>query len=299
MRTGRACIPARGTVLAAIALLAAVIAQAGEVAQAIKIEVLDAAGGTLAERAASAGGDGAVTLAFERELAKGDTVRIAGPRHLVVRLAGKMPQCVVYAPEGAVEYPIPSGAERRVYSPESFAGSSHSATARPATPDDLAVYRNVAFNPYDVRGKTTFFPHATSNSECRNEPDFAARNAVDGQSKNKGHGRWPHQSWGPDKRTDLWWKVEFGRPVEVDKLVLVIRADFPHDRHWHGAVVEFSDGSREKLEIKKQAEPQTFEFKKRTVAWLQLTDLVQEQPLGWCALTEVEVWGKDAPPGRE
>ena len=255
-----------GIVAGAIVALAAVIACAAEPAQAVNIE-----------------------------LSEGNRLRITGPKHLVIRLDAKMPECLAYTPEGVVEYPIPSGAERRVYPPESFAGASHSPTARPATQDEIAAYRNVALNPYDVRGKATFFPHATSNSECRNEPDFAARNAIDGQSKNKGHGRWPVQSWGPDKRTDLWWRVDFGRPVEVDKLMLAIRADFPHDRHWHAATVEFSDGSREKIEIKKQAEPQAFEFKKRTVAWLQLTGLVQEPPLGWCALTEVEVWGKDAP----
>lgn len=266
-----------------LAALAACLAPAFA-ADAVKIELLDAGG---------------KTLAADREFAKGDKLRIAGPRHLVLRLDAKMPQCLVYAPEGVVEYPIPSGVERRVYAPETFAGARHTIAARPATAEELAAYRNVAFNPYDVRGKTTFFPHATSNSECRDEPDFAARNAIDGLSKNSGHGRWPNQSWGPDKRTDLWWKVEFGRPVEVDKLVLATRADFPHDRHWHAAVIEFSDGSREKLEIKKQAEPQTFEFRKRTVAWLQLTDLAQDPPLGWCALTEVEVWGKDAPPAAK
>ena len=283
------------SVVAAMVMLATFAAWAGEGIQPVQIEVLDAAGAIVAQRAA-VGDGGVATLAFERELAKGDRVRVKGPKHLVVRLAEKMPQCLVYTPEGVAEYAIPSGIERRVYSPDGFAGAQHAILARPATPDDLATYRNVAFNPYDVRGKSTFFPHATSNSECRNEPDFAARNAIDGLSKNKGHGRWPNQSWGPDRRADLWWKVEFGRPVEVDKLVLYIRADFPHDRHWHAAVIEFSDGSREKIGIKKQAEPQAFEFKKRTVAWLQLTDLVQDPPLGWCALSEVEVWGKDAVP---
>ncbi len=265
-------------------------AWAGEVAQAVKIEVVDAAGAIVAQQAAGA------TLALEREFAKGDRLCITGPKHLVVRLDAKMAECLVYAPEGVVQYPVPSGVERRVYSPESFAGARHTIAARPATAEEVAAYRNVALNPYDVRGKAAFFPHATSNSECRGEPDFAARNAIDGHAANNGHGRWPHQSWGPDKRADLWWRADFGRPVEVDKLVLALRADFPHDRHWHSATIEFSDGSREKLEIKKQAEPQTFEFKKRTVTWLQLTDLVQTPPLGWCALTEVEAWGKDVAP---
>ena len=160
-----------------------------------------------------------------------------------------------------------------------------------------AAYRNVALNPGDVRGTAKSYPHASSNSECRGEPCFAARCAIDGATANKGHGkRFP--SWGPDKRKDLWWKVEFGRPVEIDKVVLYIRADFPHDRHWHTATIEFSNGTREKIKIAKTADPQTFTFKKRTAVWLKFTGLVQDEPLGWCAFTEVQVWGRDARPAK-
>ncbi len=159
------------------------------------------------------------------------------------------------------------------------------------------AYRNVALNPADVRGTAKGYPHASSNSECRGEPCFAARCAIDGATANKGHGkRFP--SWGPDKRKDLWWKVEFGRPVEIDKVVLYIRADFPHDKHWHTATIEFSDGTREKIKIAKTADPQTFTFKKRTAVWLKFTALVQDEPLGWCAFTEVQVWGRDAKPAK-
>ncbi len=167
----------------------------------------------------------------------------------------------------------------------------------PAAPGESDVetpnaYRNLALNPEDVMGLPLSYPHASSNSECRNDPVFAARCAVDGKKSNRGHGaKFP--SWGPDKRKDLWWQVEFGREVEIDKIVLYIRADFPHDRHWRSATVEFSDGSSEKIEIEKTAEPQTFTFDKRVATWVKFTDLVQDGPLGWCGFTEVEVWGKN------
>ncbi len=169
--------------------------------------------------------------------------------------------------------------------------------AMPAWADDAKKpaatgYRNVALNPKDVRGDAKTYPHATSNSECRDLDQFAALNAINGQTENAGHGlKFP--SWGPEKETDLWWKVEFGRPVEVDKLGLFIRADFPHDAYWHKAVIEFSDGTREAIEINKTAKRQTFAFKKRTVTWLKLTEFVQTEPIGWAALTEVEVMGRD------
>jgi len=163
----------------------------------------------------------------------------------------------------------------------------------------LNPYRNVALNPDDVQGYARSWPHASSNSEYHGMPAFAARNAINGKTQNKGHGgKFP--SWGPDKLKGLWWKVDFGRLVEIDKLVLYIRADFPHDDFWHSATIEFSDGSRESIKIEKTAEPQEFRFDKRVVSSLRLTDLTEAEPLGWCALTEVQVWGKDiyASPSR-
>ena len=71
-------------------------------------------------------------------------------------------------------------------------------------------------------------------------------------------------------------------------------ADFPHDRHWHGATIECSDGSSETLAIKKVAGAQSFPFKKRTVTSVRMTRIAQAEPLGWCAWVEVEFRGKDA-----
>jgi len=64
--------------------------------------------------------------------------------------------------------------------------------------------------------------------------------------------------------------------------------------------VSFSDGTKEKIQIERTAEPQEFKFEKRIVSSVRLTDLVEAEPLGWCGLTEVQVWGKDvyAPPSR-
>ena len=156
-----------------------------------------------------------------------------------------------------------------------------------------STYRNVALNPKAAQGEATSYPHASSNSEYNDLPQFAARSAIDGQTDNQGHGkRFP--SWGPDKRTDLWWQVDFGREVTIDKVALYIRADFPHDTHWHSATLEFSDGSRERIHLQKTAEKQEFAIKQRTVSSMRIVELVQNEPLGWAALTEVEVWGRDA-----
>ena len=169
----------------------------------------------------------------------------------------------------------------------------------PSNEETLNPYRNVALNPHGVQGYARSWPHASSNSEYHNMPAFAARNAIDGKTANAGHGgKFP--SWGPDKLKGLWWKVDFGRLVEIDKITLYIRADFPHDDHWHSATIQFSDGTRESITIARTAEPQEFNFAKRIVSSLRLTDLIEVEPLGWCGLAEVQVWGRDiyAPPSR-
>jgi len=124
-------------------------------------------------------------------------------------------------------------------------------------------------------------------------PDFRARNAIDGMTQNGHHGIWPYQSWGPELRNDLWWKVDFGRPVELDKIRLMVRADFPHDSYWQSAVIEFSDGTQLPIQITQFAEFQEFTFPRRTVSWVRLNKLVPADPARWCSFIEVEAWGHD------
>ena len=145
----------------------------------------------------------------------------------------------------------------------------------------------------DAQPHAGAYPHATTNSECRGEPVFAARCVVDGSADNRGHGPWPYQSWGPDQRRDLWLKVDFGRSVEISRLVLSIRADFPHDAWWRSATLEFSDGSRQPIALTNDPVRQTFDFAPRRVTWARLCDLAQPEPLGWAAISEMEVWGAD------
>ncbi|MEI6277989.1 MAG: hypothetical protein WCQ16_01240 [Verrucomicrobiae bacterium] len=226
---------------------------------------------------------------------QGDRMEIHGSAHMMIRLSPNLPESLVYSPEGRVEFPVPlAPREAAAYPAKAFSGEKPVISARPATAEEIAAYRNLALNPYDIRGASPFFPHATSNSECRNEPVFAARNAIDGSVRNQKHGGWPDQSWGPDQRDDLWWRVDFGRPVEMDKLVVTVRADFPHDKVWRSATVRFSDGSTQKIGLRAVGEPQSFALEKRTVSWVELADLVREKPFGWCAISEVEIYGRGA-----
>lgn len=90
--------------------------------------------------------------------------------------------------------------------------------------------------------------------------------------------------------------MEFGRPVRVEEIRLTLRADFPHDSWWTAATAAFSDGSRERLSLRKTAAPQTFVIPPRTVTRLTLCELQKaddESPFP--ALTQLEVWGTDSP----
>ena len=243
-------------------------------------------------------------LVFDREYQPGDRIIFGGPQRMAVRLDERMPECVLYLPSssrGSVSYEIPYGREEKqtgsAYAPESFAGKSHRAAVRTLNKYELTGYRNLALNPCDVRVtepmQVQIFPHASTNSVSRSLFDFEARNAIDGVAENGHHGVWPYQSWGPELRTDLWWKVEFGRSVELDKIRLMVRADFPHDSYWRSANVEFSDGSHLPIQIGSSAEFQEFHFPKRRVSWVRITNLVPMDPSKWCSFIEVEAWGRD------
>jgi hypothetical protein len=245
-------------------------------------------------------------LVFDREYQPGDRIILGGPQRMAVRLDERMPECLLYLPGSSpanVSYEIPYGrAEQQTgsaYAPESFADKSHRAAVRPLNGKELAVYRNLALNPCDLRESeqtpAQFFPHASSNSVSRSLFDFEARNAIDGITQNGHHGVWPFQSWGPQLRTDISWRVDFGRSVELNKIRLMVRADFPHDSYWKSADIEFSDGNRLPIQIRSSSDFQEFPFPKRRVSWLRLTNLVPTDPTKWCSFIEVEAWGRDLP----
>ena len=272
------------------------------------IEVQDQHGTWVAGPNLNAGSSkaGLAVLVFDREYQPGDRILLNGLQRMAVRLDESMPECLVYissSSQGSASYEIPYGREEKetgsAYAPESFADKSHRVTVRALNKQELTGYRNLALNPCDLQqteqASTQIFPHASTNSVSRSLYDFAARNAIDGATQNGHHGVWPYQSWGPQLRTDLWWKLDFGRLVELDKIRLMVRADFPHDSYWKSADVEFSDGSHVPVKIGSAAEFQDFSFPKRRVSWLRITNLVPEDPAKWCSFIEVEAWGHDKP----
>lgn len=270
---------------------------------ALHIDVQDKNGTRISDSATAIGSSQTdpASLDLHRTYQPGDRILFSGPQEMAVRMDQTMSECLIYAPNpssGSLLYEILSGHTEQetgsAYAPDSFSGDSHRVTLRALSEQERHGYRNLALNLCDQpRVDLAIYPHATSNSVARNLFDFAARNAIDGVSRNGHHGAWPYQSWGPELRTDVWWKVDFGRPVTLDKVRLMLRADFPHDGTWKSADVEFSDGSRVTIQLASTGEFQEFPIPAHRTTWLRLTNLVSTDPTKWCALIELEAWGSE------
>ena len=83
--------------------------------------------------------------------------------------------------------------------------------------------------------------------------------------------------------------------MTLDEIRLTLRADYPHDNYWTQATLEFSDGSREVMQLTDSRAPQALKFAPKTVEWLVLKELIRaEGPSPFPALTQIEAWGVEA-----
>jgi len=243
-------------------------------------------------------------LEVSRTYVKGDRIVITGAKHLAVKADQHYAETILFAPRSRVDFPIPlwpKGKYPRNYPhpPKAFQGERHVITARAATAREIGAYRNVALNPMDVRGKSVAYPHASSNSEWGEAAVFSAKTAIDGFVEATGdHHKWPRQSWGPylpgPKHPKPELTIEFGRPVEIDKLVVVVRYNVRQGNHWKEATIEFSDGSTAKITPRYNGGRQAFPITRRVVTSMKITGLVSAKPGKYAAFVEVEAWGKPA-----
>ena len=259
----------------------------------LKIEIRDKFNDVISKRA----GNESVSIAYRQSYKAGDKicfVNLSENKYLVIKIDDKLDEALVYVTSDTLEFEIPFGDDAKPYSENTFNGIEHNISARIAKNAEIYSYRNIAENVIDQRGDTTYYPHATANVETRNEAVFAARNVIDGQTANKGHGRWPYESWGTWQREDAEIIVNFGREVEVVKIALYLRADFPHDTYWKSIKIEFSDGTNKTVETMKTSDAQYIRFNKKTIRWIKLLNFKKSDELSdFAALTEVRVYGND------
>lgn len=239
-----------------------------------------------------------VNLVYKEEYRHGDRIALSVSKpdtYLVIQLDDVMNPSFVYMKGTTYTFIIPVGEKHVSYNPKSFTGNIHLLKARLATEAEILTYKNLAFNEYDCHENICCYPHASANVETRGEAAFAARNAIDGNTENRSHGRWPYESWGINRNPDAEITLDFGRQVEIDRIVLYTRADFPHDNWWKSATFEFSDGSSQTVSMRKSDLPHVFKIEKKRVSWVKLGKLIKDEqdPSPFPALSQIEIYGLD------
>jgi hypothetical protein len=241
-------------------------------------------------------GENEVNLYCPREYRQGDRIILESSEkniYLWLQVDDALGKSLVYITDN-VYYEIPFGEKRRHLSPKAFYGEKHMISAKTAMDYEVKAYRNLAINVNDQHGDTHCYPHSTANVETRGESIFAAKNAIDGYTANNCHGDWPYQSWGINRQEDAALKIDFGRKVSADRIVLYTRADFPHDNWWRKATFTFSDGSTLDVDMKKSALPHEFTFEKKETEWVEISHLIKSNEISpFPALTQIEVYGVD------
>ena len=164
-----------------------------------------------------------VTLAWRGEYLPGDKLVVRCDTHpvrLVLRLDASLAESHVLMTEDSFEFPIPLGCRQKAYGKGwAFEGDRHFAYVRREDPREAAAWRNLSLNACDCEDMTGVYPHVTSNVPMDN-PQFVARNVIDGVMETSNHGSWPHESWSVAGRADAWLKIDFGEPVNADELRL-------------------------------------------------------------------------------
>lgn len=246
----------------------------------------------------SAQWDDEVFLVYRNEYNPGDRICLTcedPDQFLFVTFVNAIAPSLVYVPDKEAFYKIPFGDDRKIYVPTAFEGNRHYIHARIARPEEIAARKNLALNPAATHAFGGMYPFASANVETRGEMVFAAKNAIDGVVANNNHGRWPYTSWGINRDPNAALKLEFGREVVTDEIVLYLRADFPHDAWWEQATIHFSDGSELVVKLEKTHAGQRFVFEEKKISWLVIDSLIKaDDPSPFPALTQIEVWGREA-----
>lgn len=259
----------------------------------MSIAVKDKEGAVKAE---ISGRDQAV-LAWEGEYAQGDRIEFTLPEQncfYVVRVDDTMDQAYIYGTRETILFDVPFEEKKTSYNPKAFTGERHYLTIRYAREDEVGAYKNLAKNVLDQHQDQGYYPHAHANVETRGEAVFAARNAIDGVTANLSHGKWPYESWGINMQDDAEFTLDFGRPVDFDRIVLYTRADFPHDNWWEQVTFTFSDGTAETVRLEKSSGPHIISLERKGITWLTFGQLIKaDDPSPFPALTQMEVYGRE------
>ena len=241
--------------------------------------------------------DDITILTFNEKYQYGDYYEIELEKpgsYVVVQLDPILNPALIFIPGNHWQYNIPFNFQRYSAIPDnSFVGITHYACVRQATKEEISREQNLAFNSHDQHQNSGAFPHVTANAETRNEDVFLAKNVIDGYLANKGHGKFPFQSWGIDQRDDAELKLDFGREVLIKKVGILLRADFPHDNYWTKTDITFSDATTITLNLEKTAKIQYFYVAKKEINYLKINHLCKaaDDANTFPSISQLLVWG--------
>lgn len=237
-----------------------------------------------------------VNVVYEKAYQEGDCIELElsdKNQYVWLQLDDALGKSLVYL-TGNVSYHIPFAEKRTNLSPKAFWGDRHLLSAKIAKDYEIRHYRNLAYNVCDQHLIENLYPHATANVETRGEAVFAVQNAIDGVTANISHGDWPYESWGINRQDDAKMRIDFGRRVCIDRLILYTRADFPHDNWWEQVSFSFSDGSSLDMKMEKSTKPHEITFPQKEITWLEMHDMKKaDDPSPFPALTQIEVYGTE------
>ena len=249
---------------------------------------------------AQAEGDIQVILAWDGEYRKGDIIEFSGltkGRFYKVKIDAAIEEALVLIDSENVIYTVPFYEKKTSYNPLAFFGNRHYISIREAREYEIKAYKNLALNPFDQHDAENVYPHASANVETRGEAVFAARNAIDGCIATRSHGEWPYESWGINRQDDAEFILDFGRGVDIDRIEIYLRADFPHDNRWVEGTLTFSDGTDMRLGFEERLidTPHVFTgIDRKDVRWIRLSSLIKaDDPSPFPALTQIEVYGNE------
>lgn len=258
----------------------------------LKLWVTDAQGRILCENT----GTDEVTLAYRGEYQPGDRIHAKSSKKDIlvkIRLDDSLEESMVYLKEPEFDFEIPFGEAKKPYGKKAFTQERHWGYFSVPEREEVQNYRNLALNSFDTAENSSLFPHARTNVKTEN-PQFFARNAIDGIFETCNHGSWPHSSWGINGRKDAFLIVDFGREVVTDSVIIYLRADFPHDNWWKRMKLLFSDGTALAVQLQKTGTGQKICFPWKKIHWIRLEDLVtsdEESP--YPALSQIKVMGRE------
>jgi len=242
------------------------------------------------------GAESVYLAAMNCAYADGDSIRITNnskQRHVVVKLDETLSSSLIYMQNNTWIYPVPM--QSRCAMPENaFLGKARYLSVRLAYDFEITQYRNLTLNAHDQHEDCGVYPHAYANFETRSESAFLAKNVIDGIYANASHGLYPFQSWGINKNPDAKLIINFGRKVCIDRVSIVLRADFPHDSYWTQATLCFSNDQQQVVHLQKTAARQDFIFEPMTTEILVFETLIKADDASpFPALTQLEAFGVD------